>query len=133
MGGPGRYFMENPQALKGPQGSQNSRLLKNRLLGWSCLFHSHPCPAAVVPRVLLFLKTGTQAEPGSPALGALVSLLLPVLAARVLWGSRLLQAECCRLPQQPSWHYRGALMSCLSRPRTARPQRQVPSGCRGGT
>lgn len=38
-GGPGHYFMENPQALEGQQGSQNSCLLKNRILGYNCSFH----------------------------------------------------------------------------------------------
>lgn len=45
--------MENPQALEGRQGSQNSRLLKNRILGCSQPFdrplppcHSHPRSSA---------------------------------------------------------------------------------------
>lgn len=33
MGGPGHYFMENPQVLKEWQVSQNSHLLKNGILG----------------------------------------------------------------------------------------------------
>lgn len=65
MGGLGHYFMENPQGLEGRHGSQNSRLLKNRILGWSCPFHRHPPPCQSSLKFCLFLQGwGPAVVPG---------------------------------------------------------------------
>lgn len=83
----------------GAAGSQNSCLLKNRLLGWSCPFHSRPRPAAIDPRVLPFLKTESQADAREPHTGHPGFFLLPSSLLPGCSGGWLLfaQAERCRV------------------------------------
>lgn len=116
VGGLGHYFMENPQGLEGRHGSQNSCLLKNRILGWSCPFHRHPPTLPVIPEALLIsvrlgLSCRAWCSPMPGRAGFLpdsLPLLCPV-ALRLPYA--LSQRQECSMASPGGPHGRGKTVS----------------------
>lgn len=89
MGGPGRYFMENPQALEGGRAPKIAVCSKIGSLAGTAVSTDTPYPVTVIPKVLLVpARLGPSADARwRPHRAGLASFLTHARhTAQLLWG-----------------------------------------------